>query len=321
MPDTQTETTTQAPEASTTASTTATAPEPGSAAAAEAYRAYRDRVQPPAGRTEAAQTTAAATSTTEAETESTETEATVEKPKSSFQERISDLTTKRREAEDQVRELQRQLAEKNAGPAKTEAAPAAAEPAAAAVPKEPKLEDFASYEDYNKALVKHMLASEKAAEAAADQQRKQAETQQAQFREFESRVAAAEKDIPNWREVVGATQATITAPMQAAIFESEQGPRIAFHLAENPAEAARISALHPVAQVRELLKIEAGFVAQPATAETTKEKETPAPRSPASKPPTSVRGSVPAAVTVQDAVRKDDFATFKRLRDQKQFGR
>lgn len=54
-----------------------------------------------------------------------------------------------------------------------------------------------------------------------------------------------------------------TDHMAAVIWESEIGPEIAYHLAKNPDEALRICNLTPLAQAREIGKIEAALAPKP----------------------------------------------------------
>ena len=76
----------------------------------------------------------------------------------------------------------------------------------------------------------------------------------------------------------------VTDPINAVIRHSKVGGEILYHLAKNPAEVARISQLPPVAQVREVDKIEATILAdgqiQGDPAVTQPVKETPKPLTP-----------------------------------------
>jgi hypothetical protein len=61
----------------------------------------------------------------------------------------------------------------------------------------------------------------------------------------------------DYTEVVSDPSLKISEVMAEAIKDSDVGHDLAYHLGKNPSEAARIAALSPVSQVRELGKIEA----------------------------------------------------------------
>lgn len=127
----------------------------------------------------------------------------------------------------------------------------------------PKLADF----DYD---------PEKYAEAKAEFAKKQAEKEftakqqteaQKKYREtlvssWEEKVAAVEEKYDDFDEVVG--QITPDLPFTAAIFEAENGADVAYYLGKHPKEAKRIAELSPLSQIREIGKLEAKLLAEPA---------------------------------------------------------
>jgi len=99
------------------------------------------------------------------------------------------------------------------------------------------------------------------------QQRHQTETQVAQA--FQGRLkeeAALDPDIitlANTFHLPGPSQLPLTGEMQDAIRESDVGPKLLRHFANNRAEVLRLAALSPATQLREIGKIEAAIINKP----------------------------------------------------------
>jgi hypothetical protein len=149
-----------------------------------------------------------------------------------------------------------------------ESRPAPAKPAAEIAPpaaaEEPESKNFDTYEAYNKALVKFMLAQDRATEAKTAGDRKAADAEAAKGLAWNERVEAAKAKLPDFADKMAeAAELPISKAMHETIFESERGPEVAYYLASNPEEAARIEKLGPLAAAREIGKIEAGIAAPP----------------------------------------------------------
>jgi len=105
------------------------------------------------------------------------------------------------------------------------------------------------------------LAEFKAEQKIAErEQQKKQETVTTSYYERED---DARLRYPDFESVVYDKDLEITAPMYEVIVESEIGPEIAYHLGKNPGEAARIAALAPLAQAREIGKLEVKLSANP----------------------------------------------------------
>lgn len=76
------------------------------------------------------------------------------------------------------------------------------------------------------------------------------------YRETEARERFADYDA-----VTRNPNVPITESMAQVIRDSELGPDVAYHLGKNPAEAARIAGLSPIAQAKELGKLEVALSA------------------------------------------------------------
>jgi hypothetical protein len=227
-----------------------------------------------------------------------ETEPKAEEPppkKPTVQDRIDELTRARREAE-REREYWRQEALK-ARP-QEERKPAQADPDA-----EPNPEDF-QYGEADPAYIRAITAHTTRQTIRQENERQRRATQeQAVAQTWQQRSADFAKDHPDFFERVYSDDVVITPAMTDAIATSEEGPRVAYHLAQNPDEARRIAALTPIAQVREIGRLESKL-AQPVEAK-------PEPKTVSDAPPPApqargLRGQFkPPADT-------DDFAAFER---------
>jgi len=135
------------------------------------------------------------------------------------------------------------------------------------VEPEPRFEDFADPGKFYSAQTKH-LASQQKHEAWKDRQerkqqdereraqRTESEKAQRAMSDFEKRLADEAKVDPaiyTIRDQVGSRVVPHTARL---IIESEHGPRLIRHFAENPAELARLNSLDQASAIREMTKLE-----------------------------------------------------------------
>ena len=127
----------------------------------------------------------------------------------------------------------------------------------------PKQSDFASYDEYVKALAEQH-ARKVAGEAVQgivgqfEQQNAQRQAEQARdsfLREATTQAKAANIDFEDvWDTLTSAPN--LSEPVAVALFESDNKALVAQHLAENPDELERLSFLSPVQAVRELAKLD-----------------------------------------------------------------
>lgn len=116
----------------------------------------------------------------------------------------------------------------------------------------PKPGQFTTAEDYAEALAEYKV-ERKIAEREVQQQRKQVESTYAE-REEDARTKYSD-----FEEVAYNKNLRITPEMAEVIKASDIGPDVVYHLGSNPKEAERISRLSPLAQAREIGKIEASL--------------------------------------------------------------
>ena len=140
------------------------------------------------------------------------------------------------------------------------------EPAPKAEATRPSRTDFDSPDDYEDALVK--WASERtASETEAKIREREARARQTQefqtvAEQWTDRRAAFMADHPDFEEVAEGENVVITPTMANAIWTSEVGPAVAYHLGQNPEEAARIAKLDPLQAIKAIGKIESRIEAQ-----------------------------------------------------------
>lgn len=194
--------------------------------------------------------------------------------KSPVQDRIDELTRARREAEREAAYWRQR-----------------ATPVQEPTPQaKPTADQFKDYGEFVEALA-DWKADQKVTEALKARDADTAKSAEQRAHEtkaqtFVERQTAAKTSIPDYDAVVSAADVPISRHVEEVILDSDKGPELVYHLAKNPAEAARISALSPLAAARELGRIEATLgQAAPATKPVTK--------APAPMKPTSGNGSSP----------------------------
>lgn len=135
-----------------------------------------------------------------------------------------------------------------------------------AEPKKPDISTFKTVEEYDAAMEQY--ADQKLAFKEAKKQKEQQEASLRRAHEeilhtHDERQDAARDKYADYDEVIGNPELPITSFMADVILVSETGPEIAYFLGKNPKEAARISKLAPIAQVKEIGKLEAKLLADP----------------------------------------------------------
>ena len=153
------------------------------------------------------------------------------------------------------------------------------------VDQEPQPSQFADAFEYAKALAE--FSTEKAL-AERDRQVAQAREQEAQQKIIQSwaqKVQDAKAELPDFDDLVASSDVVVNNAVRDAILESDVGPKILYHLAENNDLAKRIASLSPNAALREIGRLEAKFEVKPETKQTA-----PVVRSKAPAPIQPIRG-------------------------------
>lgn len=229
-------------------------------------------------------------------------------PEDKIQKRFDKLTKEKYDAQRRADRLAWELEQLKSQPAKPE-------PVA---PVKPTLESSGYDEDkYQTAVIEYAKQVARAEAAAALQEDRDRQAQAGKQSEFEKRQAEFAKSKPDYVEKVMENQSLpITQTMADVIRESDVGPQVAYHLAENPEIAASIAKLPPLVQAREIGRIEARIEAQ---------KAAPAPKVSSAPPPSSKIEASDASVSVKttdpasDKLSDEEWFRAEKKRMAKQF--
>jgi hypothetical protein len=218
-----------------------------------------------------------------AEEEAKPTEEKKQNPK--LERRFSDLTKQREEARKEAQQererreaLEQRLAaiEKQPQPVRN-------------VDQEPQPSQFQDAFEYAKALAEYSTEKALAERDRRDAEEKIAIERQKIIQTWATKVQSAKSSLPDFDEVVASSDVVVNDDIRDAILESDVGPQILYHLAENDDLGKRIAGMSPKAALREIGKLEERFSSKPAAkTETVAKSRAPAPISP-------IRGGTTAA--------------------------
>jgi hypothetical protein len=189
------------------------------------------------------------------------------------------------------------------------------EKAVDAKPVEPSEEDFETYSDYNKALIKWNIQNELHQEQAGRREslaRDQAQRAQAELvAAHRARIDEFKSEHEDFEAVIrGPHGAQLTKPMEDTIVNSELGPALMYHLTQNPEEANRIARLHPMMAVKEMGKLEARLETAPTGPVSSADPVTKAPR-----PIKPVGGGATASTVPLDDMPYQDYRRIMNKRE------
>lgn len=172
---------------------------------------------------------------------------------------------------------------------------------------QPRLEDMTAEQRVE------YLAEQKARKAFEDyQQQEQAKHRALNERQvWQQKIAQVKDELPDYDEVVADSTIPMPNDLLQAIMQSDDGPRIAYHLASNPEYAYRLASLPPRDRDREFLKLELKM-----------ESQRSAPKAQATKKPQVQTTPTPTpASTVQKSWESMDAMDFIRARNKQLRGR
>jgi hypothetical protein len=192
---------------------------------------------------------------TEASDDATATEDRKQNPK--LERRFSEITKQRETAR---AEAQREREAREVLEAKVRDLEAKATPSAEPVTdQEPLPEQFTDMYEYAKALTDYRVDQRMNEEKQKEVQARAAAERDKVINVWADRVKAAKSEIPDFDDMVGSADVTVSNEVRDAIFESEVGPRILYHLAENPEIATKLQGMTLTSALRHIGKLEAQF--------------------------------------------------------------
>jgi len=198
----------------------------------------------------------------EAIEEATQPEERKQNPK--LEKRFSEIT-KQREAARQ--EAQREREAREALEARLRDLEAKVAPQAPAkVDEEPKPDQFTDAFEYAKALAEWSAEQALLNRDKQEAERKANEERQKLIQSWQTKLEQAKATLPDYEEMIASSDVVVNDDIRDAILESDVGPQILYHLAENPEIAKKITGGSTRQALRELGKLEARLEAkQPET--------------------------------------------------------
>ena len=153
------------------------------------------------------------------------------------------------------------------------------------VDQEPQPSQFNDAFEYAKALAEYSTEKALAERDRQMAQQREQEAQQKIIQSWAQKVQEAKAELPDFDDLVASSDVVVNNAVRDAILESDVGPKILYHLAENNDLAKKIASLSPNAALREIGKLEARFEVNPETKQTA-----PVVRSKAPAPIQPIRG-------------------------------
>jgi hypothetical protein len=213
-----------------------------------------------------------------------------EKPKANpkLERRFSEITKQREEAR---KEAQQERSAREALEARLAVLERQPAPQAQKVDEEPQPSQFNDAFEYAKALAEFTADKRIGEMRKQDAEAKEAQERQKVIDQWANKVQAAKASLPDFDDIVASSDVVVNDDIRDAILESDVGPQILYHLAENEDVAKKIAGLSAKQALREIGKLEARFEAKETAPETK-----PIVRSKAPAPIQPLRGSSPADV-------------------------
>ena len=192
---------------------------------------------------------------TEVENEATATEDKKQNPK--LERRFSEITKQREAAREEAR---KEREARETLEAKVRDLEAQFQPKVEPVlDTEPLPEQFSDMYEYAKALTDYRVEQRLQEEKQKEVQAKAAAEHSKLIDAWGQRVKAAKAEMPDFDDMVNSTDVTVSNEVRDAIFESDVGPRILYHLAENPDFAEKLQGMTLTAALRAIGRLEAQY--------------------------------------------------------------
>ena len=227
------------------------------------------------------------------ENEATAVEDRKQNPK--LEKRFSEITKQREaaRAEAQTEREARQNLE-----AKLRDYEAKAKPSEPKADEEPQPNQFSDMYEYAKALTDYRVDQRMNEEKQKEVQAKIQAERDKVINTWAKRVESAKSEMPDFEDMVGSADVVVSNEVRDAIFESEVGPRILYHLAENPEIAEKLQGMTLTRALATIGKLEGQFEkTEPQIKPTVGRSKAPAPINP-------IKASANGPVTELDGNRQ-----------------
>ena len=230
------------------------------------------------------------------------------KPNPKMDKRFSDITKQR----DQLRkEAEEERGKREQLETRLKALESQAAPKEQSRDEKPRPDQFVDAFEYAEALADWSAENAVMRARQEDVERKMQEERNKVIESWNTRVETTKSELPDFDDMVSSSDVVVSDQVRDAILESDVGPRILYHLAENPEIAQKISKASLITALREIGKLEAKF-------EKTEPKEvkpvTVKSKAPAPISPLKGTSSEQAVITDTD---KMTYAQYKAMRQAK----
>ena len=223
--------------------------------------------------------------------------------------RFSEITKQREEAR---KEAQREREARESLEKRLSELEAKSQPKTVIADEKPQPSQFADAFEYAEALAEYTADKRIEEMKKAEADAKANEERQKVIDSWAKRVQEAKAELPDFDDMVASSSVTVGDAIRDSILESDAGPKILYHLAENEELAQKIAGMSERAALREIGKLEARFEkAQEAEAK-------PVVRSKAPPPVQPIRAAAGVADTPVDSDGKfyGSFSQWKAMRKQ-----
>jgi hypothetical protein len=208
--------------------------------------------------------------TTEKETETKATEEKKQNPK--LEKRFSELTKQREEAR---KEAAREREARESLESRIKELEGRAEPKPVEENVKPSPSQFNDAFEYAEALAEWSAEQAILNREKQEAERKEQENRQKLAESWKKREANVKAELSDYDEMIAsAADVTVSDVVRDAIIESDVGPRILYHLAENPELVEQLNSVSPISALRQIGKLEAKFEVSETPKETKTEAET-----------------------------------------------
>ena len=219
------------------------------------------------------------------ESEQSESEAEQSKPTEErkqnpkLEKRFSELTKQREQAkaEAQAERQQRETLEARLRVLEQQALPA---PQAKNIDDEPQPGQFTDAFEYAKALAQYSTETALKERDQQEANRKANDEMQKTLQSWNTKLEKAKADIPDYDDIVSTANVTVSDDIKFSILESDVGPRILYHLAEDLEFAKKLATMPTRKALIEIGKLEKLYEKNDAKQETVVKSKAPAPIKP-----------------------------------------
>ena len=128
-----------------------------------------------------------------------------------------------------------------------------------ALDEEPKPEQFNDAFEYARALAEYSAEQALKNRDRVELEKKYQAEHDKLIEVWNDRLETTKKELPDYQDMIESSDVMVSDQVRDALLESDAGPRILYHLAENPDYAEKLSKMTVISALREIGKLEARF--------------------------------------------------------------